>query len=694
MNYLTDARLSTVNFDVVEVKGIMSKLNVSKANGPDGISNRVLKECADSLAIPLTDLFNKSMDEGVFPKLWKMSNVSPVYKKAFRYLKENYRPVSLLSCVSKIMERIVYNALYNYFKVNGLLSERNSGFKEKDSTINQLVHLCHQIYQGLDSAKDICLVFLDVSKAFDKVYHPALLHKLERMGVSGNLLTWLGSYLSGRKQTVVINGVCSDSKSINASVPQGSILGPLLFLAYINDLVDDLETTPYLFADDTSLFCPIDPKNMQVSFDSINRDLATLDKWAAQWRVTFNASKTVYMIVSNRRNVVYPSLELSGVQLTRVYDHKHLGMVFSHDMKWGAHIDSVLQKAFSRLNGIRRIKSIVPRTIRESLYKALVLPVVEYGSVLIDNCSMFLKQRLERLHRNAAVIVTGAFRNTGYNRLLSELGWDTLDDRRKLSRLCLFKKMQVSKQASSDNKPENILVQPYLYNLLPGTVGDRVGYVLRNASKVDNVKTRLVASYKSFIPKTIRDWNALFIEYWHIEQAGNNIQNAGSIDSFKARYKKEYLRAPNPLYKLDYNNGNIHHTRLRLGLSHLRSHLFSHNLVDNPVCQFCNLEPETTDHYILRCPTYNNVRVRYLMDITNLLDPIYIASLDDDKMVDIFLHGDNELDFETNKQLFSMAQTFFRLPENCLQLVGHFDRRRRGPSSDISGFRRSLTSEQ
>ncbi len=210
----------------------------------------------------------------------------------------------------------------------------------------------------------------------------------------------------------------------------------MLFLAYINDLVDDLENTPYLFADDTSLFCPIDPKNLQVAFDSINRDLNTLERWAAQWRVTFNASKTVYMhmIVSNRRNFVYPDLFLNNVKLTRVYDHKHLGMVFSHDMKWGAHIDSVLRKAFSRLNGIRRIRYLVPRTIRESLYKAPVLPIVEYGSVLIDNCSVFLKQRLERLHRNAAVIVTGAFKNTGYNRLLNELGWDTLDDRRKLSR--------------------------------------------------------------------------------------------------------------------------------------------------------------------------------------------------------------------------------------------------------------------
>ncbi len=153
------------------------------------------------------------------------------------------------------------------------------------------------------------------------------------MGVSGSLLTWLGSYLSDRKQTVVINGVSSIEKGINASVPQGSILGPLLFLAYINDLVNDLETTPYLFADDTSLFCPIDPNDMQSSFDKVNRDLVKLENWAAQCRVTFNASKTVYMIVTNCRNIVYPSLYLNGVQLTRVNDHKHLSMVFSHDMK-------------------------------------------------------------------------------------------------------------------------------------------------------------------------------------------------------------------------------------------------------------------------------------------------------------------------------------------------------------------------
>ncbi len=286
---LTINTIDNVVFEVDTVCNTLKHLNVSKATGPDGIGNKLLRECADSLAIPLTDLFNKSMSDGIFPDTWKLSHISPVYKKAFRYLKENYRPVSLLSCISKVMERIVYNALYSFLKKFGLLTERNSGFKEKDSTVNQLIHLCNRIYKGLDDSKDICLVFLDVSKAFDKVYHPALLQKLKILGVSGKLLTWISSYLSDRKQKVVINGVKSDPKSINASVPQGSILGPLLFLVYVNDIVEDLETLPYLFADDTSLFSTIDPKNAVVTFNKINNDLEKLAHWSAQWRVTFNA---------------------------------------------------------------------------------------------------------------------------------------------------------------------------------------------------------------------------------------------------------------------------------------------------------------------------------------------------------------------------------------------------------------------
>ncbi len=421
------------------------------------------------------------MSLGVFPNKWKESFISPVFKKAARYIKENYRPVSLLSCVSKIMERVVFNGLYNFFKDNGILTPRNSGFKERDSTINQLIHLCDNIYHGLDDSKDVCLVFLDVSKAFDKVYHPALLHKLESYGIEGDLLAWLASYLKGRRQKVVINGVSSDWNEINASVPQGSILGPLLFLVYVNDLVDDLISTPYLFADDTSLFMTIDPLNVDRTFNQVNRDLSLLSEWAWQWRVTFNASKTVYMIITNKtQDQNYPDLYLDGTKLTKVISHKHLGVTLTHNMKWGIHIDAAISKANKRLHGIRRIRFLITRKARILLYKALVLPLLEYGNILYDNCSMYLKQRLESVQRQAALVCTCAFRNAGYTNLLTELGWPSLEERRKYFRLTTMYKMV------------NSHVPEYLCNLAPATVGARVNYNLRNGANLSLIKTNHV----------------------------------------------------------------------------------------------------------------------------------------------------------------------------------------------------------
>ena len=214
----------------------------------------MLKETAEVMAMPLSRLFNRSMEMGCFPDVWKQANVTPVYKKADKQIKENYRPISLLSCVGKVMERIVFNELYEYCNVNNLLTWRNSGFKKHDSTVNQLLFLVNKIYESLGNGDDVLLIVLDISKAFDKVYHRGLLHKLETFGINGCLLKWFSSYLSGRQQRVVVNGQGSEWRSINAGVPQGSILGPLLFLIFINDIVDDLSCDPFLYADDTSLF--------------------------------------------------------------------------------------------------------------------------------------------------------------------------------------------------------------------------------------------------------------------------------------------------------------------------------------------------------------------------------------------------------------------------------------------------------
>ena len=185
---------------------VLSQLETSKAKGPDGIAAIILKKCAASLAAPLTVLFNKSMEDGKVPDIWKIGNWCPVYKHSEANLKTNYRPIAILPCISKVVEKMIFKELYDFFDRNKLLTEHNSGFKLLDSTVNQLVKIIDALYKNLEEGHDICMVFLDVSKAFDKVDHHALLIKLESLGVCGKLLDWLKSYLSNRYQQVVING--------------------------------------------------------------------------------------------------------------------------------------------------------------------------------------------------------------------------------------------------------------------------------------------------------------------------------------------------------------------------------------------------------------------------------------------------------------------------------------------------------
>ena len=191
LQYVTASRMSEIIVHEDEVMKVLKKLDITKANGPDGISNKMLKESAPVIATPLCKLFNKSLKDGKCPSQWKKANITPVYKKNNKQDKTNYRPISLLSCLSKTMEKLIFRHLYEYFSTNGLLTWRNSGFKPSDSTINQLIFLVHQIYEAIENGKEICLVFLDVSKAFDMVYMKGLLHKLQCMGIEGNLLKWI-----------------------------------------------------------------------------------------------------------------------------------------------------------------------------------------------------------------------------------------------------------------------------------------------------------------------------------------------------------------------------------------------------------------------------------------------------------------------------------------------------------------------
>ena len=268
------SELSIVVLTADEVKSVLKSLPVGKASGPDGISNRVLKELADQMAMPLSLLFNQSIEDGKIPADWKEAYVSPVPKGGDLSLSSNYRPISLLSNLDKILERAIFKYIYNHLRDNSILTAYQSGFTPGDSTINQLTYMYDTFCSALDSGKEVRAVFCDISKAFDRVWHKGLIRKLKTAGITGTLLKWFKSYLDERKQRVVIPGAKSDWTFIQAGVPQGSILGPLLFLIFINDIVTEIGSNIRLFADDTSLYIIVEHPDTAAL--CLNNDLQTI----------------------------------------------------------------------------------------------------------------------------------------------------------------------------------------------------------------------------------------------------------------------------------------------------------------------------------------------------------------------------------------------------------------------------------
>ena len=229
---LTNTRIDHATIKKDEIISLIRKINPNKAIGSDGISGQMLLLCDESVILPLQIIFTNILSTSIYPDMWKLANVTPIFKKGDKQLIKNYRPISLLPICGKILENIIFKNLYSYLHTNNLITKNQSGFRPGDSTTNQLLYLLDEIHQAFDSTKslEVRTVFLDISKAFDKVWHDGLIFKLEQNGISGNLLKLLQNYLRNRKQRVVQNGSHSDYSSIESGVPQDSVLGPLLFL--------------------------------------------------------------------------------------------------------------------------------------------------------------------------------------------------------------------------------------------------------------------------------------------------------------------------------------------------------------------------------------------------------------------------------------------------------------------------------
>ena len=285
----------------------------------------------------------------------------PVHKKNDKQLVNNYRPVSLLPIFGKIFEKIIFNQIYNFLLEENLLNSNQSGFRPSDSCINQLLAITHEIFEAFDCnpSLEIRSVFLDISKAFDKVWHEGLLYKLKSMGISGELYNFLESYLSGRFQRVLLNGKSSLWKPILAGVPQGSILGPLLFLVYINDLPNGLKSNAKLFADDTSLFTIVKDRNVNANI--LNNDLQLISQWAYKWKMLFNPDpkKPAQEVLFSRKNQIqnHPTISLNNVQVERTTYQKHLGVILDEKLNFKEHVDRTISKVNKGTSLIKKTQS-------------------------------------------------------------------------------------------------------------------------------------------------------------------------------------------------------------------------------------------------------------------------------------------------------------------------------------------------
>ena len=413
------------------IKKNISKLKQAKSPGPDGIHNKLIIELKEQISEPLCKIFQESIDSGRVPIEWKCANVSPIYKSGDKHEPGNYRPVSLTSICSRLLESIIKGQIMEYMEKNDMFSEHQYGFRSGYSCVTQLLHIFEEWSASIDDNKAIDVIYLDFRKAFDTVPHKRLINKLKAYGIQGKITSWIENFLSDRKQRVSIDGQFSDWADVSSGIPQGSVLGPTLFLIFINDLPDKVRNLVKIFADDTKIYSTI---NNNEDIDSLQQDLDNLSEWSNTWKLGFNAKKCKSMHIGYRNDRhTYTMLDAQTgerTEIEQVDEEKDLGVYFQSDLKFTKQINCCVNKANRMIGIIKRNFSSLDKETFLILYKSLIRPYMEYATTV---WSPYLKKdifALENAQRRATKLVP-SIREKPYEERLLELGLPTLNYRRQ-----------------------------------------------------------------------------------------------------------------------------------------------------------------------------------------------------------------------------------------------------------------------
>ena len=419
-----------------EISKELSKLNKNKSSGPDGIPVSIIKTCSNYLSKPLSFLINNSFRSGIFPDSLKIAKVIPIHKKKEKFYPGNYRPISLLSIFSKVFEKTMYKRLYSFLNKYKLLYELQFGFRRGHSTTLALIDITDKIREALDKGSYVLGIYLDLQKAFDTVDHDILCKKLEHYGVRGIANLWFRSYLKDRKQFVSLSGQNSDHKSVSIGVPQGSILGPLLFLLYVNDIsnaISDPCIKTFLFADDTNVF--VEGTKFEDIKAKSESAITQLASWFVDNRLSLSIEKTHFSIFHKARQKIpkeLDKLQFNGQEILRVNSVKYLGILLDDTLLWTEQIQSVLSQMVKYANAFKMLKHIVPYKCKKPLYFAYIYSRIQYGIELYGHATNNRFSKLQKMQNRVLKILYGLDWDTSTNLIHKNLDLLKLNDIFKL----------------------------------------------------------------------------------------------------------------------------------------------------------------------------------------------------------------------------------------------------------------------
>ena len=473
------------------VTKLIRDLKRGKAPGPDGLRKEDLMVDVELTAACLSCIYKKSLEQGKLPAEWKTANVAPIHKSGSKESEKNYRPISLTSIPCKMIEHIILRNLLE--KVDKALHHRQHGFRSGLSCETQLCATMHDILSTIDNEVSVHAAVLDFTKAFDRVPHALLIQKLSKIAdIDEYLVRWVHNFLTNRTQRVVLDGCRSDPLPVTSGVPQGSVLGPVLFLIYINDLPDCVDCSVGLFADDTLLYQAITNQSDVMKFQ---QNLNSLSTWTKTWGMDFNLTKS--KIIAFKQKLPVPSYTLNGYVLEHTANIRYLGVMLQENLQFDSHIETKISNAKRQLGMVKRALHWAPQKAKLIAYKSLCLPHLEYASAVWDPTSTKATNALEMVQNQATRFISNLKGREGVTDAKEKLGLKPLQERRQSQRLSLLMRI-LSKEES----------HPALCSSYDDLM-DRPSNFIQTRAQSRGLPTSISCNHtlyhNSFLPRTIRE---------------------------------------------------------------------------------------------------------------------------------------------------------------------------------------------